>query len=87
MVRSIENEKERLITILIAPFMSCSARLPVYALFVGVFFKSLSISSSAKSIFIRDFSRVDCQHDFKSLYFKNSIRFLSLSYLLSRAIL
>lgn len=37
--RSIENEKERLITILIAPFMSCSARLPVYALFVGVFFK------------------------------------------------
>ena len=37
--RSIENEKERLTTILIAPFMSCSARLPVYALFVGVFFK------------------------------------------------
>ena len=37
--RSIENEKERLITILIAPFMSCSARLTVYALFVGVFFK------------------------------------------------
>ncbi|PNZ70114.1 ferrous iron transport protein B [Staphylococcus croceilyticus] len=38
--RSIENEKERLITILIAPFMSCSARLPVYALFVGIFFKN-----------------------------------------------
>lgn len=37
--RSIENEKERLITILISPFMSCSARLPVYALFVGIFFK------------------------------------------------
>ncbi|PTF28116.1 ferrous iron transport protein B [Staphylococcus cohnii] len=39
-VRSIESEKERLTTILIAPFMSCSARLPVYALFVGVFFES-----------------------------------------------
>ncbi|GEQ03521.1 MULTISPECIES: ferrous iron transport protein B [Staphylococcus] len=38
--RSIESEKERLTTILIAPFMSCSARLPVYALFVGVFFES-----------------------------------------------
>lgn len=38
--RSIESEKERLTTILIAPFMSCSARLPVYALFVGIFFKS-----------------------------------------------
>lgn len=37
--RSIENEKERLTTILIAPFMSCSARLPVYALFVGIFLK------------------------------------------------
>lgn len=37
--RSIEQEKERLTTILIAPFMSCSARLPVYALFAGVFFK------------------------------------------------
>lgn len=38
--RSIENEKRaRLTTILIAPFMSCSARLPVYALFVGIFFK------------------------------------------------
>ena len=32
MAASIENEKERLITILVAPFMSCSARLPVYAL-------------------------------------------------------
>lgn len=38
--RSIESEKERFTTILIAPFMSCSARLPVYALFVGVFFES-----------------------------------------------
>lgn len=37
--RSIEQEKERLTTILITPFMSCSARLPVYALFAGVFFK------------------------------------------------
>ncbi|PTH56659.1 ferrous iron transport protein B [Staphylococcus agnetis] len=36
--RSIEEEKERLTTILITPFMSCSARLPVYGLFVAVFF-------------------------------------------------
>ncbi|WP_281191255.1 ferrous iron transport protein B [Staphylococcus schleiferi] len=36
--RSIEEEKERLTTILIAPFMSCSARLPVYGLFVAIFF-------------------------------------------------
>lgn len=37
--RSIEEKKERMLTILVSPFMSCSARLPVYALFVGVFFK------------------------------------------------
>ncbi|EUJ33492.1 ferrous iron transport protein B [Listeria floridensis FSL S10-1187] len=36
--RSIEESKERTLTILITPFMSCSARLPVYALFAGVFF-------------------------------------------------
>ncbi|WP_239255877.1 ferrous iron transport protein B [Listeria ilorinensis] len=37
--RSIEESKERMLTILVTPFMSCSARLPVYALFVGVFFE------------------------------------------------
>ncbi|MBX4161002.1 ferrous iron transport protein B [Priestia megaterium] len=36
--RTIEQRKERLMTILVNPFMSCSARLPVYALFVGAFF-------------------------------------------------
>lgn len=36
--RTIEQPKERLLTILVAPFMSCSARLPVYALFGAVFF-------------------------------------------------
>ncbi|WP_019240332.1 MULTISPECIES: ferrous iron transport protein B [Bacillus] len=38
--RTIEQPKERLLTILVAPFMSCAARLPVYALFAGVFFAS-----------------------------------------------
>ena len=36
--RTIESHSSRLITILITPFMSCSARLPVYVLFVGAFF-------------------------------------------------
>lgn len=38
--RTIESRNSRMITMLINPFMSCSARLPVYLLFVGVFFKS-----------------------------------------------
>lgn len=36
--RSIESRSSRLITILINPFMSCSARLPIYVLLVGTFF-------------------------------------------------
>jgi ferrous iron transport protein B len=34
--RSIENRKERLLTILITPLMSCSARLPVYIILIGL---------------------------------------------------
>ena len=36
--RILENRNERLLTMLINPFMSCSARLPVYILFIGAFF-------------------------------------------------
>ena len=36
--RTIENRNNRLLTILIAPFISCSARLPVYILLIGAFF-------------------------------------------------
>ncbi|MDO9539153.1 MAG: ferrous iron transport protein B [Methanocalculus sp.] len=36
--RTIEDDRDRLITILVNPFISCGARLPVYILFAGVFF-------------------------------------------------
>ena len=35
--RVIENRRDRLATILVAPLMSCSARLPVYTLLIGAF--------------------------------------------------
>lgn len=35
--RTIQDSKARLVTILVAPFMSCSARLPVYVLMIGAF--------------------------------------------------
>jgi ferrous iron transport protein B len=35
--RTISNQRDRLVTILIAPLMTCSARLPVYALLIGAF--------------------------------------------------
>lgn len=40
--RTIENPKDRLATIMIAPFMSCSARLPVYSLMIATFFAGQS---------------------------------------------
>lgn len=36
--RNIDNRKDRTLTMLMIPFMSCGARLPVYLLFVGAFF-------------------------------------------------
>ncbi len=36
--RTLENERDRTLTIMMAPFMSCGARLPVYALFAAAFF-------------------------------------------------
>jgi ferrous iron transport protein B len=36
--RTLENKKDRLLTMLITPFMSCSARLPVYVLLISAFF-------------------------------------------------
>ncbi len=36
--RTLENEKDRIVTILVNPLMSCSARLPIYVLFAGALF-------------------------------------------------
>ncbi|MCR1953877.1 ferrous iron transport protein B [Clostridioides mangenotii] len=37
--RTLESEKDRKVTALIAPLMTCGAKLPIYALFVTIFFK------------------------------------------------
>ena len=36
--RTIENPKSRMITMLVTPMISCSARIPVYVVFAGAFF-------------------------------------------------
>jgi len=38
--RTLESKKDRIITIMVIPLMSCSARLPIYILFTGAFFKN-----------------------------------------------
>lgn len=40
--RTVENRKDRLVTILVAPLMSCSARLPVYTLMIAVLLPTAS---------------------------------------------
>ncbi|MGH9949780.1 MAG: ferrous iron transporter B, partial [Pyrinomonadaceae bacterium] len=41
--RTIENQRDRFATIMIAPFMSCSARLPVYTLMIATFFAGQTV--------------------------------------------
>jgi ferrous iron transport protein B len=41
--RTIENSRDRFATIMIAPLMSCSARLPVYTLMIGAFFTGQTV--------------------------------------------
>ena len=40
--RTIENRRDRLATILVTPFMTCSARLPVYLLFIAAFIPNIA---------------------------------------------
>ena len=41
--RALEDPKDRMKTILVTPFMSCSARLPIYVIFAGMFFPENSL--------------------------------------------
>ncbi|MSU22263.1 MAG: ferrous iron transport protein B [Opitutus sp.] len=46
--RTIEDSKDRLVTILVAPLMSCSARLPVYLLMIAALMPTGTVSLGAK---------------------------------------
>ena len=46
--RTIEDPKDRLVTILVAPLMSCSARLPVYLLMIAALLPSDRVSVCTK---------------------------------------
>ena len=47
--RTIDSWKERLITILILPLMSCSARLPVYTLLISAFIPPITLSEIGRA--------------------------------------
>ena len=71
--RTLESRKDRILTILINPFMSCSARLPVYILFTGIFFPhhkgTVVFSLYLTGIFVG----VITAKIFKSLFFKEEV--------------
>ena len=50
--RTIESRKSRLLTMLILPFMSCSARLPIYIMVVGAFFTAKYQSAVMISLYV-----------------------------------
>ncbi len=41
--RTMENHRDRVLTIMVVPLMSCSARLPVYTLFIGAFIPAVAV--------------------------------------------
>jgi ferrous iron transport protein B len=75
--RTIEQPKERLFTILLMPMMSCSARLPVYSLFVGTFFVqhqsfivfSLYVLGIIVALITAKIVSVPYRHDHSSVFF------------------
>lgn len=48
--RTIENRRDRFVTILVAPLMSCSARLPVYVLLIGAFIPAKRLAGGLVSL-------------------------------------
>lgn len=50
--RILDNPKDRMVTILVSPFMSCSARMPVYIMLIGAFFSTQYAGSVMFGIYV-----------------------------------
>ena len=68
--RTIESRSSRLITILINPFMSCSARLPVYVLFVSTFFREYAAIAFFSMYFLGILVAIITAKMLRKFYFK-----------------
>jgi ferrous iron transport protein B len=69
--RTIENKNDRILTILINPFMSCSARLPVYILIIGAFFPENPSSMLFLVYIIGIFMAIVVARIFKKAFFSS----------------
>lgn len=70
--RTIENRNERMLTILINPFMSCSARLPVYILLISAFFPDNAGSMLFVIYFTGIIIAIIAALIFKKVFFKHA---------------
>ncbi len=68
--RTLENPKDRIITILVNPLMSCSARLPIYVLFAGAFFSRYQGTVIFSLYLLGVILAITLARLFKSLFFK-----------------
>ena len=68
--RAIESRSSRLITILINPFMSCSARLPIYVLFVSTFFREYAAIAFFSMYFLGILVAIVTAKMLRKFYFK-----------------
>lgn len=72
--RTLENPRDRLVTIMVAPFMSCSARLPVYTVLISAFFTKESAGSVLFSIYVLGIVvAVLMARIFRSFFFKGAV--------------
>ncbi|MDE6309135.1 MAG: ferrous iron transporter B, partial [Muribaculaceae bacterium] len=71
--RSIESKSSRLITILINPFMSCSARLPIYVLLIGTFFSAHAALVFFSLYMLGIFVAMVTARMLRKLYFKTDV--------------
>ncbi len=52
--RTLSSERDRKMTIMLTPFMSCSAKLPIYAFFTAAFFSGEGCNCNDWSLFLRN---------------------------------
>ena len=68
--RTLPSERDRKITIFLTPFMSCSAKLPIYALFTAAFFKEYQVAVVISLYLIGIFAGIILAYILKLFVFK-----------------
>lgn len=71
--RTLESEKDRILTILVNPLMSCSARLPIYILFAGTFFAEREGLVVFSLYFMGIVLAILVARVFRSIFFKHEV--------------